>query len=83
MVMLRKVFKYVLLFVIKIIGFKAFDSGTGEFLGKAFVIPFRGRLHVFGLNKRVGVKFLPQKKLSYIKSEIGFYNKNKVLDKIK
>ena len=53
-------------------GTKLIDAETGKTLGRALIIPWRGKLHVIGLNSTVRVLFLPQTRLTYWKQEIGF-----------
>lgn len=48
------------------------DSTTGEKLGRALLVPWRGRILVIGLETTVVVQFLPQTRLTYWKQEIGF-----------
>jgi hypothetical protein len=48
------------------------DQRTGKSLGRALLIPWRGKIHVIGLETAVRVLFLPQKRLTYWKQEIGF-----------
>ena len=60
------------LMLARIIGTKVTDANTGELIGRALIIPWRGKLHVIGLENPVRVSFLPQKRLTYWKQEIGF-----------
>ena len=60
------------LFFARIIGTRLIDFQTGRDLGKALVIPWRGKIHVIGLEQAVRVVFLPQKRLTYWKQETGF-----------
>ena len=48
------------------------DLGSGRKLGKALIIPWRGKIHVIGLNAAVRPMFQPQKRLTYWKQEIVF-----------
>ena len=48
------------------------DAETGERLGKGFVLGWRGKIHVIGLETPVRPQFMPQKRLTYWKQEIGF-----------
>jgi hypothetical protein len=54
------------------IGTRILDAETGRTLGKALIIPWRGKLHVIGLDMPVQPKFLPQQRLTYWKQELGF-----------
>jgi len=48
------------------------DSRTGEKIGRALLLPWRGKIHVIGLDEAVKVEFLPQTRLTFWKQEIGF-----------
>lgn len=48
------------------------DIESGRTLGRALFIPWRGKIHVIGLDATVRPIFLPQKRLTYWKQEIGF-----------
>jgi hypothetical protein len=48
------------------------DFRTGEKVGRALLLPWRGKIHVIGLEEPVQVAFLPQKRLTFWKQEIGF-----------
>ncbi len=48
------------------------DSRTGKKIGRALLLPWRGKIHVIGLNEAVKVGFLPQNRLTFWKQEIGF-----------
>ncbi len=54
------------------IGTRLIDCKTGCSLGKVFVIPWRGKIHVIGLTKAVRPVFLAQKRITYWKQELGF-----------
>jgi hypothetical protein len=58
--------------VVRTFGSQIVDHETGEPLGRVLFIPWRGKLHVIGLNAAVRVSFLPQPRLTYWKQEIGF-----------
>lgn len=49
-----------------------YDQVSGERIGRALLVPWRGKIHVIGLTTAVGVKWIPQKRLTYWKQEIGF-----------
>ena len=53
-------------------GTRVIDQRTGNVLGRAFVIPWRGRIHVIGLETPVRVIWVPQERVTYWKQEIGF-----------
>ncbi len=48
------------------------DFRTGRSFGRAFIIPWRGKIHVIGLKVAVRPMFQPQKRLTYWKQEIVF-----------
>lgn len=48
------------------------DYATGERIGRALLIPWRGKVHIIGLETTVRPVFLPQKRLTYWKQELGF-----------
>ena len=54
------------------IGTRLKDARSGKFLGRAIIIPWRGKIHVIGLKACVRPLFLPQKRLTYWRQEIGF-----------
>ena len=45
---------------------------NGRLLGRALIIPFRGRIHVIGLETPVRLVWSPQARLTYWKQEIQF-----------
>ncbi|MEY2545180.1 MAG: hypothetical protein QOG48_297 [Verrucomicrobiota bacterium] len=53
-------------------GARVVNSETGELLGKALIIPWRGKIHIIGLGSVVKPVFQPQKRLAYWKQEIVF-----------
>jgi hypothetical protein len=54
------------------VGTRLVDCKTDRSLGKALIIPWRGKIHVIGLDKSVRPAFLPQKRVTYWKQELGF-----------
>ncbi len=54
------------------LGAQVRDHESGRVLGRAFVIPWRGKIHVIGLEKAVRPFFRPQQRLTYWKQEIVF-----------
>lgn len=57
--------------VVRRIGSKIADAETGSPLGRVLIIPWRGKIHIIGLQRNVRPIFLPQKRLTYWKQEIG------------
>ena len=48
------------------------DFHTGKKIGRALLLPWRGKIHVIGLEDAVQVAFVPQERLTFWKQEIGF-----------
>jgi hypothetical protein len=69
---MRKLIRAAGLFIARVFGTRVTDSQTGRPLGKALIIPWRGKIHVIGLEKDVRAIFQPQKRLTYWKQEIVF-----------
>ena len=53
-------------------GMRIFDHENGQLLGRALLIPWRGEIHVIGLEATVRPVFLPQKRLTFWKQVLGF-----------
>ena len=53
-------------------GTRIIDSQSGKSLGRALIIPWRGKIHVIGLKAAVRPLFQPQTRLTYWKQEIVF-----------
>lgn len=60
------------LWAARTIGSELRDCETGKPFGKALVVSWRGRVYVIGLRAAVRPVFLPQKRLTYWKQELGF-----------
>lgn len=58
--------------VARALGSRVVDYKTGKPLGKALMIPWRGKVLVIGLDAAVRPQFLPQQRLTYWKQELGF-----------
>lgn len=58
--------------VARALGTAVVDQRTGQPVGKVFVFAWRGKIHVIGLDAAVRPYFLPQKRLTYWKQELGF-----------
>ena len=54
------------------VGMKIYDSENGRLLGRALLIPWRGKIHVIGLEATVRPVFLLQKRLTFWKQVLGF-----------
>lgn len=58
--------------IFRALGTTITDARTGRRLGRAFIFPWKGTLKVIGLETPVRPVFLPQKRLTYWKQELGF-----------
>ncbi len=56
----------------RLLGSPVRDARTGQVLGRALLVPFRGKVHVVGLETPVIPVFSPQDRLTYWKQELGF-----------
>ena len=56
----------------RLLGSPVVDQRTGQVVGRAMLIAFRGKVHVIGLDAAVRPVFLPQERLTYWKQELGF-----------
>lgn len=54
------------------IGSRVVDAETGRVIGRAFLIPWRGKIAVIGLDAEVKPVFLPQTRMTFWKQNIGF-----------
>ena len=70
--MIRKLIRSAVLAVAHIIGTRIVDYRTGRNLGRAIMIPWRGKIHIIGLQEAVRPVFRPQERLTYWKQEIIF-----------
>ena len=69
---IRKFIRAVGLKIAQTIGTPIKDFPSGRSLGRALVIPWRGKIHVIGLKAAARPMFQPQKRLTYWKQEIVF-----------
>ena len=60
------------LYLARHLGSPVRDVRTGQLLGRAIFVPFRGKLHVIGLEANVLPVFAPQDRLTYWKQELAF-----------
>ena len=72
MKLLRQLIRKLGLAIARRIGSPVIDYQTGKLLSRALFIPWRGKIHVIGLEKDVRAIFQPQKRLTYWKQEIVF-----------
>jgi hypothetical protein len=69
---MRKFIRSLGLVIVRTFGARVIDFESGRSLGKVLIIPWGGKIHVIGLEAAVRPMFLPQKRLTYWKQEIGF-----------
>jgi hypothetical protein len=69
---MRKLIRSAVLMIAHTFGTRIRDFQSGRLLGKALIIPWRGKIHVIGLEAAVRPMFQPQKRLTYWKQEIVF-----------
>lgn len=69
---MRKLIRAAGLKIAQTIGTQIKDFRSGRLLGRALIIPWRGKIHVIGLKAAVRPMFQPQKRLTYWKQEIIF-----------
>ena len=60
------------LYLVRRLGSPVRDARTGRLLGRALFVPFRGKLHVIGLEANVIPVFAPQERLTYWNQELAF-----------
>ena len=65
--------KTVVLWVARNFGVKLSDSRTGEPIGRVLILPWNGKLAIFGLTKAVRPEFVAQSRATYAKQELGFH----------
>jgi hypothetical protein len=58
--------------IARALGSRIVDFHSGRPLGRALLFVWRGKIHVIGLETAVRPVFLPQKRLTYWKQELGF-----------
>jgi hypothetical protein len=69
---LKLAVRALLLSFARLVGSQLVDVRTGRVLGRALLVPFRGKIHVIGLETPVVPIFAPQDRLTYWKQELGF-----------
>ncbi len=69
---LKLALRAVVLKAARLLGSPVRDVRTGQTLGRALLVPFRGKVHVIGLDAAVRPVFVPQQRLTYWKQELGF-----------
>jgi len=69
---MRKLVRTFVLFLAHKFGTNILDQRTGQIVGRALIIPWRGKIQVIGIQAAMIPTFLPQQRLTYWKQEIGF-----------
>jgi hypothetical protein len=69
---MRLLFRRAGLAVVHRFGMKIYDCANGRLLGRALLVPWKGQIHVIGLEATVRPLFLPQKRLTFWKQNLGF-----------
>jgi hypothetical protein len=69
---LQQLAKNFVLWFARNFGAKLIDSRTGEPIGRVLVLPWKGKLTIFGLTKAVRPEFLAQTRVTYAKQDLGF-----------
>ena len=69
---LSNVIRRIVIGLARSVGSKITDAETGRVLGRAFLVPWKGRIAVIGLDAEVKPVFVAQKRLTFWKQEIGF-----------
>jgi hypothetical protein len=69
---MRKLIRSIGLAIAHKFGARITDYRTGKVVGRAIIFPWRGRIHVVGLESSVVPTFMPQQRLTYWKQELGF-----------
>ena len=69
---MRKLIRAIGLKIAHTIGTPVRDFRSGKSLGRALMLPWRGKIHVIGLKEPLRPMFQPQKRLTYWKQEIVF-----------
>jgi hypothetical protein len=62
----------ILALLVRWFGWRIRDVHTGKVLGRAFLIPWRGRIHYVGNTTAVRAVFVPQPRMHYWRQELGF-----------
>jgi len=69
---LQQLIKAFVLWFARNFGTKLADSRTGESIGRVLIVPWNGKLAIFGLTKAVRPEFLAQTRVTYAKQDLGF-----------
>ena len=69
---MRNLARNLVVAIARAIGSPIRDETSGKVLGRALLVPWRGKVHVIGLEGVARAVFVPQTRLTYWKQEIGF-----------
>ena len=69
---MRKLIRSIGLAIAHKFGARITDHRTGKVVGRAIIFPWRGRIHIIGLEGSVVPTFIAQQRLTYWKQELGF-----------
>ena len=69
---MRKLIRSIGLAIAHKFGARITDYRTGKVVGRAIMFPWRGRIHIIGLEGSVVPTFIAQQRLTYWKQELGF-----------
>ena len=64
--------KTALLWFARTFGTRLLDPRTGESIGRVLIVPWKGKLAIFGLTKDVRPEFVPQTRVTYAKQDLAF-----------
>ena len=68
----KTIVRSLILKIVHWLGSEIRDANTGERLGRALLIPWRGRIIVLGTGLTLVPQFYSQPRLTYWKCELGF-----------
>jgi hypothetical protein len=68
----RKRLRAAVLYLARLCGSNITDYRSGKVVGRALLLPFRGKIHVIGLDAAIVPVFITQRRLTYWKQELGF-----------
>jgi len=67
-----KVIRPVVMWFVHVLGSDIRDVQTGQVIGRALLVPWRGRILMLGCGMVLVPKFFPQPRLTFWKRELGF-----------
>ena len=70
---LEQVAKAFVLWFARNFGAKLVDLRTGKPIGRVLILPWKGKLAIFGLTKAVRPEFVPQPRVTYVKQDLAFH----------